>query len=221
MNLLNKHSHTILIVSKFNIYNSKFKIMKTITTLSFLFVTILLSNVSMATGNFKVSLTARNEGKALLSVTNDSEQIYEIKISDSEGNMIYSYETEDSNANFNQTLNFSKLEHGLYKMNVKMEGAQYEKYLTVNQEGVSVEKSTKKTAPVFQFKNNVIAVSHLNHGLEKVSAHIYQDGVLIWEKDMENGFSINKGIDISKLDRGNYNLILLSGNDVYEYQVSR
>jgi len=195
--------------------------MKTITALSFLLATILFSNVSQATGNFKVSLTARNEGKALLSVTNDSEQIYEINISDSNGNVIYSYKTEDSKATFNQTLNFSKLEYGVYKMNVRMDGAQYEKYLSVNKSGVSLEKSTKKTDPVFQFQNNVITVSHLNHGDENVSLHIFQNGSLVWEKELENKFAINKGIDISKLDRGNYDLVLLSGDDIYEYQVSR
>jgi hypothetical protein len=195
--------------------------MKTITALSFLLATILFSNVSHAIGNFKVSLTARNEGKALLSVTNDSEQIYEINISDSNGNMIYSYETKDSKANFNQTLDFSKLEHGLYKMNVKMDGAEYEKSISVNKSGVSVEKSTKKTDPIFQLKNNVITVSHLNHSNEKVSVYLYQNGGLVWEKELENKFAINKGIDISKLDRGNYNLVLLSGDDIYEYQVSR
>lgn len=195
--------------------------MKTITTLSFLLATMLFSNVSLASGNFKVSLTARNEGKALLSVTNDSEQIYEINISDSNGNMIYSYETKDSKSNFNQTLNFSQLENGLYKMNVRMDGAEYEKYITVNKSGISIEKSTKKTDPIFQFQNNIITVSHLNHSNQKVSVYLYQNGGLVWEKELENKFAINKVIDISKLDRGNYNLVLLSGDDIYEYQLSR
>lgn len=195
--------------------------MKTITALSFLLATVLFSNVASATGNFKVSLTARNEGKALLSVTNDSEQIYEIHISDSDGNTIYSYETKDSKSDFNQTMDFSNLEHGLYKMNVRMDGAQYEKFLTVDKSGVSIEKSIKKTEPIFQFQNNVIKLSHLNHGDEEMSLHLYQNGSLVWEKELENKFAISKGIDISKLDRGNYNLVLLSGDDIYEYQVSR
>lgn len=195
--------------------------MKTITTLSFLLATVLLSNIASATGNFKVNLSAKTEGKALLSVTNDSEQIYEIVISDSDGNTIYSYETKDSKADFNQTMDFSNLENGLYRMNVRMDGAQYEKFLTVDESGVSVEKSTKKTEPIFQFQNNVIKFSHLNHGDEEMSLHLYQNGSLVWEKELENKFAISKGIDISKLDRGNYNLVLLSGDDIYEYQISR
>jgi len=195
--------------------------MKTITSIGILIVTILLSNFSYATENFKVSLTAKTEGKALLNVTNDSEQIYAINISDSDGNMIYSYETKDSQANFNQTLNFSKLENGLYKMNVQMDGAKYVKHLSVNESVVSIEKSTKKTEPVFQFQNNVIKVSHLNHGDEKTSVHIYQDGSLVWDKELENKSAINKGFDISNLDPGSYNFVLISGDDIYEYQVSR
>jgi len=195
--------------------------MKTITTLSFLLVAMLVSTVSQATGNFKVNLSAKTEGKALLSMTNVSEQIYEISISDSEGNTIYSYETKDSKSNFNQTLDFSNLENGLYKMNVKMEGAQYEKSLAINEAGVSVARSIKKTEPLFQFKNNLIKMSHLNHGNEEMSVYLYQNGRLVWEQKLENKFAVSKGFDISKLDRGNYDLVLSSGDDTYEYQVRK
>jgi len=195
--------------------------MKTIITLSFLLAAMLVSNVTNATGNFKVSLSAKAENKALLSVSNDTEQIYEISIYDSEGNTIYAFETKDSKPNFNQTLDFSKLENGLYKMNVKMEGAKFEKYLAVNESGVTVGKSTKKTEPLFQFKDNLIKISHLNHANENVSLHLYQNGSLVWEKELDNSFAINKGFDLSKLDRGNYNLVLASGNDVYEYQLRK
>jgi len=195
--------------------------MKTISTLSFLLVAMLVSTVSQATGNFKVNLSAKTEGKALLSVTNDSEQIYEISISDSEGNTIYSYETKDSKSNFNQTLDFSNLENGLYKMNVKMEGAQYEKSLAINESGVSVAKSIKKTEPLFQFKNNLIKMSHLNHGNEEMSVYLYQNGRLVWEQKLENKFAVSKGFDISKLDGGNYDFVLSSGDDTYEYQLRK
>jgi len=201
--------------------NLKFKVMKTITSLSILLVTILLSNYSHATENFRVSLTAKTEGKALLNVTNDSQQIYAINISDSDGNMIYSYETTNSQANFNQTLNFSKLEDGMYKMNVQMDGAKYVKHLSVNESVVSIEKSIKKTEPIFQFQNNVIKVSQLNHGEEKMSVHIYQDGSLVWDQELENKLAINKAFNISSLDPGKYNFVLISGDDIYEYQVSR
>jgi len=195
--------------------------MKTITSLSILLVTILLSNSSYATENFKVSLTAKTEGKALLNVSNDSKHIYAIDISDSYGNMIYSYETTNSQANFNQTLDFSELEDGLYKMNVQMDGAKYVKHLSVNESIVSIEKSIKKTEPIFQFQNNVINVSHLNHGEEKTSVHIYQNGSLVWDKELENKLAINKRFNISNLDPGTYNFVLISGDDIYEYQVSR
>jgi len=187
--------------------------MKTITSLSILLVTILLSNYSHATENFRVSLTAKTEGKALLNVTNDSQQIYAINISDSDGNMIYSYETTNSQANFNQD--------GMYKMNVQMDGAKYVKHLSVNESVVSIEKSIKKTEPIFQFQNNVIKVSHLNHGDEKTSVHIYQDGSLVWDQELENKLAINKAFNISSLDPGKYNFVLISGDDIYEYQVSR
>lgn len=198
-----------------------FKVMKRITSFSILMVAILLSNVSYATGNFSVSLTPKNENVAVLNVTNDLEQIYLVNISDSDGNMIYSYKTKDLESNFSQTLDFSKLEEGFYEMNVKADDAEYVKYLSVDRSGVSVEKSIKKTKPVFQVRDNVIKVSYLNHGKEKTSVHVFQNGSLIWDKELENDFALTGAFDISNLDSGNYDFVLVSGDNIFEYQLSR
>jgi hypothetical protein len=109
----------------------------------------------------------------------------------------------------------------MYKMNVQMDGAKYVKHILVNESKVSIEKSTKKTEPTFQYQDDIVRVYHLNHGEEEMSVHIYQDGSLVWDKELEKKSSINKGFDISNLDPGNYNFVLISGGDIYEYQVSR
>lgn len=118
-------------------------------------------------------------------------------------------------------IDFSKFAHGRYKMEVKMDGAEYEKYLEVNRAGVSVAKSIKKTEPYFTYQDNMVKLSHLNHGEEPVSVHIYRDGQLIWAKEMDNSFALNKAIDISKLHRGQYQVVLVAGSDNYEYEVWR
>lgn len=161
------------------------------------------------------------DSKALLSISNNAEQKYEIKISNSEGDMVYYHETKKANTDYNRMIDFSKFAHGRYKMEVKMDGAEYEKYLEVNRAGVSVAKSIKKTEPYFTYQDNMVKLSHLNHGEEPVSVHIYLDGQLVWAKEMDNSFALNKAIDISKLHRGQYQVVLVAGSDNYEYEVWR
>ena len=91
----------------------------------------------------------------------------------------------------------------------------------MNRAGVSIEKSVKKTKPVFQVRDNVIKVSYLNHGQEKTSVHVFQNGSLVWDKELDKSFAINGAFDISSLDQGDYNFVLVSGDNIYEYQVSR
>jgi hypothetical protein len=51
--------------------------------------------------------------------------------------------------------------------------------------------------------------------------YIYRDGQLVFEKKLDNSFALNKAIDISKLDRGQYQVALVAGSDYYEYEVWR
>lgn len=203
------------------IINLKQKDMKTITTISFLLVSFFGSLVAEASGSFLVSVTPAADSKALLSISNNAEQKYEIKISNSEGDMVYYHETKKVNADYNRMIDFSKFAHGRYKMEVTMDGAGYEKYLEVNGTGVKVAKSIKKTEPFFTYQDNMVILSHLNHGQEPVSVYIYRDGQLVFEKKLDNSFALNKAIDISKLDRGQYQVALVAGSDYYEYEVWR
>lgn len=195
--------------------------MKTITTLSILVIALFISMEVAATGNFKVNVVPSDDSKALLSVSNDIGQNYEVSIANDNGDMVYYFETKDAVVGFKQMFDFSKLSPGTYRMEVSMEGAKYEKMLELTKDGVNMTQSLKKTQPYFTYDNNVIKLSHLNHGNQPLSFQIYRDGALVWEKQLASSFAVNEGFDISKLDRGHYEAVLLSGNDVYEYDVTK
>ncbi len=88
--------------------------MKTIIYFGFLLATILLSQFSYATGNLSVNLVSKTESKAVLEVTNKSDQNSEISISSSNGEMVYFLESDEVQNNFSKTFDFSKLEDGDY-----------------------------------------------------------------------------------------------------------
>jgi hypothetical protein len=195
--------------------------MKTIIAIGFLVALTLLSQVTFASGNLKVNILPKVEGRALLEISNNSAQKVEITISNSEGDLVFYHETEAEHTEYNRTFNFSKLEHGNYKMIVNVDGASNEQMLNVGRHGIEVGKIVEKTEPIFSFKNNQLRVSHLNHNQDEMSLHVYQSGSLIWDKEIGNMFALTVGYDLSKLDKGNYQIVFSSGDETYEYDLKR
>lgn len=195
--------------------------MKTIIAIGFLVAYTLLSQVTFASGNLKVNVLPKAEGRALLEISNNAEQKVEISILNSEGDLVFYHETETEHTEYNRTLNFSKLEHGIYKMIVKADGASNEQMLNVGRHGIAVGKIVEKTEPIFSFKDNQLRVSHLNHNLDDMILYVYRNRELIWEKGMGNMFSLTVGYDLTKLDKGNYQVVFASGGETYEYDLKR
>ncbi len=199
----------------------KYLAMKTIFKISVILGLVMASLATWATGNFSVNLTTVDESKALVEIRNDYDLNYEIKIYNSEGERIYRHKTSKASSEFARPIDLAELDHGWYKMEVNTDGAKFTKHLIINNSGVKVAKSTKQTEPFFVLKNNTIAVSHLNHAQNDVRLLLYQNGQLLLKKELENKFALNYGVDISKLDRGNYQLILVSGDDTYRFEVKK
>ena len=195
--------------------------MKTIIAIGFLVAYTLLSQVTFASGNLKVNILPKAEGRALLEISNNAEQKVEISISNSEGDLVFYHETEAEHTEYNRTLNFSKLEHGVYKMIVQVDGASTEQTLNVGRHGIAVGKIVEKTEPIFSFKNNQLRVSHLNHNQDEMSLYVYQGSSLIWNKEMGNTFALTVGYDLTNLDKGNYQIVFSSGDETYEYDLKR
>lgn len=195
--------------------------MKTIIAISFLVVTTLLSKPSMASGSFVVNLVPQTEEMALLEISNNDGQKYEISILNSLGDLVYFHETKEASRNFNRMFDFSQLEHGDYKVEVKIEGASNEQLVTINKKGIVVGNPSKKTDPFFNYKDNILSLSYLNHSIEEMSMNIYQKSNLIWETKMDAEFVLHKGFDLSKLEKGEYSVVFSAGNEIYEYDLIR
>lgn len=195
--------------------------MKTIFKISLILVFSFVSVAAFSTGSFNVNLTTSEEANARIEISNDTDLRYEIKIFNSEGDRVYHHRTRNASSEFAQSLNLSNLDYGWYKMEVNTDGAKYEKRIIINDSGVRLASSIKKIEPYFGYKNNMVLISHLNPGNYDVNLYLYRNGQLLMEKSLDNRFALNYAVDISKLDLGNYQVVLLSGDDAYEYEVRK
>jgi len=195
--------------------------MKTIIAISFLAASALVSQLSFASGNLKVNVLPLDEGKAKLEVSNNLVQSFEISILNQMGEMVYYHETDGNQSAFKKTYDFSNLEDGVYKVEVKIDGSSNEQLLSINKGTVLLGESVYKTEPFFSYKNNTLNLSYLNHNSENVSLHLYEDGKLVWEKELDNTLTVHKGLSMAKLKKGVYQIVLASGNEIYEFEFTR
>jgi len=195
--------------------------MKTIIAICILVSASLISELSLASGNFRVNIAPKTEGKALMEISNNTEQKYEISLSNESGEVLYRHKTKGEHSKLNKVFDFSKSEFGVYKLKVKRDGESNEQLLTVTKSGVQVGETIKKTDPIFSYRDNLLILAFQNHNNEELTLNLYQKADLILSKKMKNTNSIKKGFDLSKLDRGDYSVVFSTEDEVYEYQFTR
>ncbi len=195
--------------------------MKTIITLGLLIAVSLFSERTMASGNFRVNVALKSESKALTEISNNSEEKYEITISNLAGDVLYHREAQGEKVESRKIFDFSDSEYGVYEVKVKLEGESNEQLVTVTRDGVEVGEIVRKTEPIFTFKDNLLTVSFLNQNEEAMKLKLYAGGNLIFEKKLNDSASLNKKFDLSKLDRGEYEVVFTSGENEFEYVLTR
>jgi hypothetical protein len=195
--------------------------MKTIITIGFLITVSLFSELTMASGNFKVNVALKSESNAQREISNISEQKYEISISDLTGEVLYHRQAQGEQLESSKIFDFSKSEPGMYKMKVEFNGGSNEQLVTVTNNGVETGEIVRKTEPIFTFKDNLLSVSFLNQNEEEMKLKLYASGDLIYEKGLNDSASLNKKFDLSKLDRGEYVVVFTSGENDFEYVLTR
>ncbi|MGV8135640.1 MAG: hypothetical protein AB2L20_10525 [Mangrovibacterium sp.] len=193
--------------------------MKTIKTLTMTFAILVIANVAMATGNLRVDILPLTAERAVVAISNNAESNFEISIENSAGEIVYYKETEGKVADYRKVYDFSKLEDGQYTLAVNIDGATSKREFSIDSRNIAVGKLKNLVKPYFAFNNDVLRVAYLNYPGETMDLLIYEGDNLIYNKALENTFSVNEGLNLSKLKTGNYQVVLATGDQVYDYTV--
>ncbi len=195
--------------------------MKTIRTLTMTFAILVLANVAMATGNLRVDILPLTAERAVVAISNSAESNFEISIENSAGEIVYYKETEGKVVDYRKVYDFSRLEDGQYTLVVNIDGATSKREFSIDSRNIAVGKLKNLVKPYFAFDNDVLRVAYLNYPGETMDLMIYEGDNLIYNKALENTFSVNEGLNLSKLKTGNYQVVLATGDEVYDYTVQK
>ena len=195
--------------------------MKRTFILSFVIATTLVSQLALASGAFRANTVTRKENKAILEISDNADKKYEISITDASGDEVYYKKVLGEQQNFKRMYDLSKLEDGVYKVEVNTDGELNEQFVTVSPKGVELGESIKVVHPFFSFKDDLLIMTYLNFGSEDMSLSVYDNDGLVWSKEIGNKFELQKAFDFSKLDKGDYRIVLASEVHDYEYDLTK
>ena len=196
------------------------KTIKTISKLAMLFAFVAFANTLMASGNLKVNIVPLTSETAVVAISNTAASIFQISIENEKGEIIYYKETGADSKDYRKVFDFSKLEAGDYKLAASIDGSTTERSFKIGNKNIAVGKEKSIMEPYFAYKEGVLKLSYLNFSEENLSLNFYDTNELVYSKKIGDKFNVNEGFDLSKLNKGNYSVVLSTDSKSYTYNVN-
>lgn len=196
--------------------------MKTILKITAVFAFVAFSNVLFAAGNLKVNILPLTSEKVVVAISSVSNCDFSITVSNENNTIVYYKENSDPSANYSKVFDFSNLKDGKYKLVVVANKMVAEREFQKHWGSIEVGEETTALEPFFSYKDGLLKCTYLNFMNEKLNLSFYDtNDERIYSKKIGRNFNILEGFDLSKLDSGNYRVVLNAGNKAYSYYIEK
>jgi hypothetical protein len=191
------------------------KTIKLLTTLTAVAIVAIVTAVERP----KMDVIPLTADRAIVSITNENPALFEMSIETLNGDLVYFKQTTDASTEYQKIFDFAKLEKGSYLLNLKVNDTKVTRDFEITGKNIRVGESKIIFDPYFSFKNDVLKFSYLNVDQELYQLYIYNDEGLVFQKRLGKNFAIQNAFDLSKLESGNYKVVLSSNNNDYAFKL--
>lgn len=193
--------------------------MKTILKLTGVFALVAVVNVVFASGNVTLNMIPLKNEKAAVAISTLSNSNFNVTIADDKGQVFYYQENADQGDVYQKVYNFENLEDGIYKLTVLSDGITTERQFQKLHGRILVGDEKTSLEPFFGFEGDLLRCSFLNFNNDKVTLHFYGKNGELLSKQLGKEFSIQQALNLSKLEKGNYEAVLSAGNKQFSYNI--
>ena len=183
------------------------------TLVAFTFATIV-----SATQIPKVGIHPLHSKQIIVTTVNNGVFDFEISIYAKNGDIVYYKQSEKPISTYQKIFDVKDLVNGVYTMKLNVNGISLEKDFSVTSKKIYVHDLMVDIEPYFSFDGKDLKFSYLNTKMEKFNVEIFTGNELVYKEKIGNQFPINSGYNLSKLETGNYRLVLSSPEKEFEYQ---
>lgn len=196
----------------------KLQVMKTINFLM-MFTAVAIAAIATAVEKPKMDVIPLTADKAIVSITNENPALFEMSIETLDGSLVFYKLTTDASTQYQQVFDFANLEKGKYMLNLKVNDTKVIREFEVNGKDIFVGESKLRFDPYFSFKNDMLKFSYLNFDQENYYLYIYNSEGLIFQKKIGKDFTLQKGFNLSKLESGDYRVVLSSRSNEFAINI--
>ncbi len=169
----------------------------------------------------KMSVVPVTADRAIVSITNEKAAFFELSIHAENGDLVYYKQSAKELTDYQKTFDFENLENGNYVMDLKINDTKLSRNFVVRQSGISVGESKLRFDPFFAFDGNTLKFSYLNFDKENFKFNLYYEKELVYQAKIGKEFNLTSGYDLSKLNAGDYTVILSSYNNEFVYNIKK
>ncbi len=174
-----------------------------ITTLAFFIVA-----VGFATETPKMNIIPVENEKALIAFNSGKPTLIELTIKNDDGDILYFKRSEKRVSEYQEIFDFLELGNGDYNVCLNYGNRSINRDLHVLKKEIIVGAAVQMYEPYFTFKNERLNVSFLNISQKNVFLNIYKDGEHLSKSRLGKDMTIQKCFDLSKLDKGDYKVVI-------------
>ncbi len=192
-------------------------------TIKFLLTVMAVAVVAIASAVEKpqMKIVPLTPDRAVVSIYNENTALFELSIVAQNGDMVYYKQSTKPLNTYQKVFDFAQLENGNYTLTLKINDTSVSKDLQIASKGIYVGDSKTSFDPYFAFTNDVLKLSYLNFDGENFTLNIYDKDGLVYNSTLGKEFNMVNGYDLSKLDKGNYDVVLSSLNKEYTYSLKK
>ncbi|PTN10363.1 hypothetical protein C8N47_10111 [Mangrovibacterium marinum] len=178
--------------------------------------------LSLALDTPKVEIKPLAGSNALLEVNDATSATLEIILQNKSGEIVYYSLTEPETESYQKVYDLSEYKPGVYDLIVTSNNVVTEHQLTIADKKVSLGEKQMTMEPFFCYsdKDDILRIAYLNYPGEKMKLKVYDGNELIYNKALDNSFSVNEGLNLSKLQAGQYQIVLAAGSKKFAYPVT-
>ena len=192
-------------------------------TFKILFTVMAAAIVAIATAVEKprMNVTPITADRAVVSILNEKPAYFELSVKASNGDVIYYKQSSKVLSSYQKIFDFKNLENGSYTLNLKIDDTQLSRNLEIASNKIKVGESKLHFDPYFIFSDNILKFSYLNFDQEKFRLSIYDNEGLIFQSVLGNELTLSSGYDLSKLEAGNYEVVLSSFKNEFNFSLEK
>ncbi len=153
----------------------------------------------------------------------ESDKAYPIvlTIKSDDGAILYYWKSKRPEEKFERIFDLSDVKCGKYKICLNYGEQSMYRELSVTSNGIYTGPNVELHQPYFSYADDKLKLSFLNTGKEDVYLTIYRNGNFLTGISLGNQLDLQKLVDLSNLEKGDYDVVLSDNFATHHYMVHK